>query len=170
MKRNFSIRSNRKKGMPNRSHFYGANKGAHRCLLVWDDSIDGDDLPFSFNADDGTMIVADLGHRFHDWKLIGNMDTFGSGLKRLSLHMKGFEEYGNPRLYFTYDGDDDLHYIEFTPGTDVVMLGRYKVKFEDFDKQKDDGSFDYDATKKAEKEIYRKAFQSDDGWMVEQLE
>lgn len=105
--------------------FFCANKSAERCLLVWDNNINGPDLPIHIYEDSGSMIVSDLGIMFDNIEHEFLISKCASGLKRLSQHMESSGKYGKPRLYFAERYS--LYYIEFTPGTNLVTLGIYYI-------------------------------------------
>lgn len=69
--------------------------------------------------------VEDLANALNDRKLFGYLDDgYVEAFREICRHMSmtdGSRSF--PRMYFEEEGWMRLHYIEFHPGTDIVMLG-----------------------------------------------
>jgi hypothetical protein len=80
--------------------------------------------------------VADLGQALDETKLFGYLtNEYIKTLQEVCLHMKSMDEQCCPRLFFKAEGGSSavrhthemLHYLEFHPGTALVILGSHRI-------------------------------------------
>ena len=124
------------------SRLLKTNDDARRCLINWKKCS-------PFNHGFFEQIRSDLIHDEDDSEyyeditlkqlgnMLGNMRIIGywtdrhiADLKNISLHLDcgGFTNLV-PRLYFE-SGSEILYYLEFYPGTDIVILGEHPLNYE----------------------------------------
>ncbi|MDR3544070.1 MAG: hypothetical protein P4L69_24405, partial [Desulfosporosinus sp.] len=78
--------------------------------------------------------VKELAERLHDRKLFGYLDNgYIEAFIEICRHMRMPEGDNSsfPRMYFEEEGWQRLHYLEFHPGTDVVIWGVHSFTDED---------------------------------------
>lgn len=79
--------------------------------------------------------LADMAHIWNDTKFVGYFDKdYITALQEFTLHLKPYD--CTPRLYYEYEGWEELWYIEFIPGTEIVNYGvcRFSSFMEDMPK------------------------------------
>lgn len=162
--------------MGNYSHLYATRNGASTCRIHWDRCQLKSWLslfPLSINPPP-PQTLEELGRRLDDHKVIGYLDEgYISDLRELSLHGLVCEgEHCFPRLYFDHEGDDDLYYLEFHPGTDVVILAWYPNRHEGFPTYPEDTTKEslYEQQyQEAMKRLHDESLDNAMGWRTQQL-
>lgn len=65
--------------------------------------------------------LEEVAKEFDESKFIGYMTReFIAALKEFNNNLEPYGSY--PRLYYTYEGDDQLWCFEFVPGTDIINI------------------------------------------------
>lgn len=163
--------------MGNFSYLYATRNGASKCTIVWNQC-----KPFKtyllheLQEKGVTMTLEELGHHLDDTKLIGYLNAdYINDLCELSFHLFCGGEPCMPRLYFDYEGWDDLYYLEFHPGTYVVLEGVYHPDDSIFPKCPDDDDdtkiwAQYERKREeVTKHLHETAMDHVEGWKISQL-
>lgn len=164
--------------MGNYSYLFATGNGAKRCKIVWSKC-----KPLKqwilkeLQEKNKNMTLARFAKKLHDTKFISYLDNeYITDLIEINKHLelKDKKEYYTPRLYFDYEGWNDLYYIEFHPGTEKIFQGVYHYFEEELPK------FPNDATEEDEElyeqqrkividKIHQRAMSDNNGWKVIQL-
>jgi len=108
------------------SFFLTTRGGAEDCVVDWD-AIDKSVLFYSFvlkecyENKDNCKTLKQIAERFHETKFIGYIgQPMISALIELNRHLVPFGSL--PRIYYDYEGADEVWCVEFTPGADFIHL------------------------------------------------
>jgi hypothetical protein len=148
--------------MGNYSWLLAAINGADACRIKWDmydvrlfEGIGGYDAWHIAEAKrkKATTLV-DVAHELHDTKLFGYLtDSFILALLELCncLEMPQGMESCKPKIFYEEEGFDRVHFLEFTPGTRIIVWGTYSVNDEEF---KEGGAWYYTDERDKDKPMY----------------
>ena len=163
--------------MGNYSHLYATRNGASQCRIHWDQCRPLHTYQLVGLQKIGLeMTLEELGHTLDDTKLIGYLEPdYISDLREICRHMSVTGEPCTPRLYFDYEGWSELYYLEFHPGTDVVLMGIYPNQHAGFPEPPED-----DASETAEElytkhydqaleDLHQRAMEDVKGWKIDPL-
>jgi hypothetical protein len=98
-----------------------------KCLINWEKA--NTDKLFKhwllqdtyLSEDERPKTLADMANVWNDTKFIGYLNN--SYIEALIEFNRILEPYGSfPRLYFEYEGFDELWCLEFHPGTDIILM------------------------------------------------
>jgi hypothetical protein len=172
--------------MGNYSYFVAALNNAAACAIDWD-AMDTSILYKDYHledehkkpAEERAKTLADMGAVWHGSKFIGYLNAdYIAALMEFTRHLAPCGAH--PRLYFEFEGYDELWVVEFVPGAGIVNIGSRRA----WDKQpadypkhpadKGEKYTDADEEKWAvENETYRKAaflrLIDADGWSLRRL-
>ena len=118
--------------MGNYSWLFDTRNNAEGCLINWD-AMDAEqfknvyilDKEYNKSPAERAKTLADRARVWHDTKFIGYFDeSYVSALEEFCRHLVPYGSY--PRLYYDYEGWEELWCIEFIPGSGVVNWATYK--------------------------------------------
>lgn len=129
--------------MGNYSYFIVSVNGASICKIDWDNcnfAVETEHSEcyhitwlkknlVSLGVDKRPETLEELAKSFDDHKLFGYLDNgYIEAFREVCRHLVMPPTVGKmfPRIYFEEEGFDRIHYLEFHPGTDVVLWGNLR--------------------------------------------
>jgi len=105
------------------SWFVSTRNNAAGCVINWD-AMNTDVLFKSYvlkKCYKKTSNLQEVAEKFDESKFIGYMtDEFIAALFEFCSNLVPYDCF--PRLYYTYEGDDNLWCLEFVPGTTAITI------------------------------------------------
>jgi len=132
--------------MGNYSWLVATRNGASKCTIDWTGwefppqitrGSEAYHLTWRMDKENGhypqSNTVQELAESFHDTKLFGYLDNdYIIAFMELCRHMSMPEDDKSfPRIYYEEEGWNRLHYLEFHPGTDIIIWGTFSFQEKD---------------------------------------
>src|SRR3989338_9384646 len=113
--------------MGNLSWLFATRNGANKCKIDWSKCPElnryGACILEEMRTENSSSTLQEIAEAFDDSKLFGYLTAqFIKDLITVNKLLTGGDKY-MPRLYYEYEGWFQLNYLEFHPGTDVIMIG-----------------------------------------------
>lgn len=111
------------------SWLIATRNNAERCMIDWQGMntsklFQSRVLQSSYEDKEQPKTLQEVAERFDNTKFMGYLNyAFISALIEFNKHLVSYGSF--PRLYYEYEGTDEVWCLEFVPGTDVIHLLRY---------------------------------------------
>lgn len=115
--------------MGNYSFLRAVRNNPEKCIIDWEHMQKDGMKHYHFvdylsSNEDRPKTLQDMAERWNESKFFGYMNR--ELIESLIEFCKGLVPYGcNPRLFYEYEGMDQICCIEFVPGTGIVNIGVY---------------------------------------------